>query len=272
MAHAFAPDATLDIILVPASATSSAANVATAITKHAAKAQPCTSRCSRPASAAVTSLHPRRGSRDARGAATSLRSSHRAGRAGELLVALHGARRCRSTCPLRPAGARGRGTLLDTTPPAPTSRDGLNDNTKGSGGGYSSLFPRPSYQDSPARARATRASPMCPPTPTPTAPWRSSTATATPGHRHQLPASLWAGVIALADQKPPAPRLVNPAIYRIAAAPPTTGLPRRGHRRQLGRDRPGLTAQPDRSTRDRLGSPDAQYLVPLLAHAARSGA
>jgi subtilase family serine protease len=58
MAHAFAPGATLDIILVPASATSSAANVATAITRQSAKAQPCTSRCSRPASAAVSTPSP----------------------------------------------------------------------------------------------------------------------------------------------------------------------------------------------------------------------
>ena len=47
-----------------------------------------------------------------------------------------------------------------------------NQDTDGSGGGYSRLFGRPSYQDGVPGRRASAASPTWPPTPTPRPPWR----------------------------------------------------------------------------------------------------
>ena len=119
------------------------------------------------------------------------------------------------------------GTLLDTTPAgAYLGEMAWNDNTEASGGGYSSLFPRPSYQDGLARARATRGVPDVSANADPygamaieygNGELRGDTGTSSS-------ASLWAGVIALADQE--AGRhlgFVNPAIYPSAAAPPATG-------------------------------------------------
>ena len=164
MAHAFAPDATLDIILVPASATSSAANVATAITKAV--------RESAALHVAVLSTSLSGGEHAfTRGEVAAMhaalqqaRDQHVTviGRSGDNgAIASHGGASVQVNLPASDPLVLGvGGTLLDTTPAgAYLGEMAWNDNTKGSGGGYSSLFPRPSYQDGPARARATRGVP-----------------------------------------------------------------------------------------------------------------
>jgi subtilase family serine protease len=148
-----------------------------------------------------------------------------------------------------------------------------------SGGGYSSLFPRPAYQDGLARARATRGVPDV------AANADSNTGMAVlqaGGGLHSsrgtsVSAPLWAGVIALADQQAGQHLgFVNPAIYAIADGPAyhqafhdvTAGdnsVP--WHGRVIN----GYHAGPGWDPVTGWGSPDAQYLVPLLARTARSG-
>jgi len=145
-----------------------------------------------------------------------------------------------------------------------------------SGGGFSRLFARPSYQDGIPGIGATRGVPDV------AADANGHTGMAiviSSGSRYQLrnsggtsaSAPIWAGLMALADQD--AGRhlgFVNPALYRIAASPAyhqafhdiTTGdntvqFPPRtitGYRAAAGWD--PVTG---------LGSPDAQVLIPLLA-------
>jgi subtilase family serine protease len=169
------------------------------------------------------------------------------------------------------------GTLLDTTPAgAYLGEMAWNDNTEASGGGYSTLFPRPAYQH--GLTRATRGVPDVSANADPYGPMaieygngelRGDTGTSSS-------ASLWAGVIALADQQ--AGRhlgFVNPALYAI-------GRSRAYHHAfhdVITGDNPvvtpagvftGYNAAPGWDPVTGWGSPDAQYLVPLLAHTARS--
>ena len=149
-----------------------------------------------------------------------------------------------------------------------------------SGGGYSSLFPRPAYQDGLARARATRG--------VPDVAANADTATGMAvlqgnGGLHSsrgtsASAPLWAGVIALADQEAGQHLgFVNPAIYAIARSPAyhqafhdvTAGD---NSVQWQGSVITGYHAGPGWDPVTGWGSPDAQYLVPLLARAARSGA
>ena len=155
-----------------------------------------------------------------------------------------------------------------------------NGGTDASGGGYSSLFPRPTYQDGVARAGATRGVPDV------AANADSATAMALEYSDGELrPATgtsastpLWAGVIALADQQAGQHLgFVNPAIYAIARGP---AYHRAFHDVVTGDNSVlwptgvfiGYNAGPGWDPVTGWGSPDAQYLVPLLAHAARSGA
>jgi subtilase family serine protease len=89
---------------------------------------------------------------------------------------------------------------------------------------------------------------------------------------------LWAGVIALADQEAGQPLgYVNPALYAIARSPADHQA---FHDVTTGDNSilwptgvfTGYTAGPGWDPVTGLGSPDAQYLVPLLAHTARSRA
>jgi subtilase family serine protease len=91
-------------------------------------------------------------------------------------------------------------------------------------------------------------------------------------------APLWAGVIALADQQAGQHLgFVNPAIYRIARGP---GYHRAFHDVVAGDNSvmwptgviTGYTAGGGWDPVTGWGSPDAQYLVPLLARAAHAGA
>ena len=148
------------------------------------------------------------------------------------------------------------GTTLDAVNPAGTYLGEMawNDNTSASGGGYSSLFARPSYQDGLARAGATRGVPDVVANNDPASAMALVFGDGTLGPASDANAAtpLWAGVIALADQQSGRPLgFINPAIYQIARGPAY-----------------------DQAFHDVVtgwGSPDALYLVPLLAHAARSG-
>ncbi|MBV9448837.1 MAG: S53 family peptidase [Streptosporangiaceae bacterium] len=193
------------------------------------------------------------------------------------------------------------GTVLDVSPAgAYLGEMAWNDNTEASGGGYSGLFPRPSYQGGLARARATRGAGLA---------WASgrgaglawasgrgvpdvaanadpSTAMALeyddgelrPNQGTSASGPLWAGVITLADQEAGHPLgFVNPAIYAIARGP---AYHRAFHDVITGDNSvlwptgvfTGYTAGPGWDPVTGWGSPDAQYLVPLLAQAAGPGA
>ena len=166
------------------------------------------------------------------------------------------------------------GTILDATPAGRYLGEmAWNDNTDASGGGYSTLWARPSYQDGLTRARATRGVPDVSANADP------DTAMATVDSSGQLSpdsgtsssAPLWAGVIALADQEAGL-RLgfVNPALYAIARS---WAYHRAFHDVVTGDNSilwptgvyVGYTAGPGWDPVTGLGSPDAQYLVPLLA-------
>jgi subtilase family serine protease len=155
-----------------------------------------------------------------------------------------------------------------------------NTGDEASGGGYSTLFPRPAYQDGLARARATRG--------VPDVAANADTATGMAvlqgdGGLHSsrgtsASAPLWAGVIALADQEAGQHLgFINPAIYAIARSPAyhqafhdviTGDNSVQWH----GSVITGYHAGPGWDPVTGWGSPDAQYLVPLLARTARSGA
>jgi subtilase family serine protease len=169
------------------------------------------------------------------------------------------------------------GTILDAARPGGTYLGEMawNGGSDGSAGGYSSLFAQPSYQDGVTRDSKRGV-------PDVAASADSATAMALEYSDHELRAAtgtsastpLWAGVIALADQS--AHRhlgFVNPAIYAIA---------RRYHdafHDVVTGDNSvmwstgivvGYNARPGWDPVTGWGSPNAQRLVPLLAHAARA--
>jgi subtilase family serine protease len=172
------------------------------------------------------------------------------------------------------------GTTLDAASPAGTYRGEMawNAATEASGGGYSTLFTRPAYQDGLARIGATRGVPDV------AANADSSTAMALafsdtgllPAGGTSAATPLWAAVIALADQQ--AGRhlgFVTPAIYAIGRGP---AYHQAFHDVVTGDNSvlwptgvfTGYTAGPGWDPVTGWGSPNAEYLVPLLAHAARS--
>jgi subtilase family serine protease len=171
------------------------------------------------------------------------------------------------------------GTTLDAASPVGSYLGEMAWNTdiEASGGGYSSLFPRPSYQDGLARSGATRGVPDV------AANADSATAMAivfsdgTLGTAADANAAtpLWAGVIALADQQA-GQRLgfVNPAIYAIARGP---AYHQAFHDVVTGDNSVlwptgvivGYNAGPGWDPVTGWGSPNAQYLIPLLAQTTR---
>jgi subtilase family serine protease len=285
MVHAFAPGATLDIILVPADTTSSVANFAAAITStvresaalHAAvlltgldAGEYCLTR------GEVTALHA--ALEQARHQHVTVLSS--SGDNGAIPAHYCGGPTVQVNLPAADPLVLGvGGTLLNTTTAgAYLGEMAWNDNTRASGGGYSSLFPRPAYQNGLARARATRGVPDVSANADPYGPMavafgngelRGDTGTSSS-------VSLWAGVIALADQQ--AGRhlgFVNPALYAIARS----GAYHRAFHDVVTGDNSlvtpagvfaGYNAGPGWDPVTGWGSPDAQYLVPLLAHQAHS--
>jgi subtilase family serine protease len=174
----------------------------------------------------------------------------------------------------RATGAYTGETAWNTLPAPPSTGDG----SSASGGGFSHLFDRPSYQDGVPGAAASRGVPDV----AGDAAFNTGMAVVSigsTGHAIVLPATgtsaaapFWAGLIALADQL--AHRhlgFINPAIYRIArgplyhaafhdittgdntfAFPPTTIT--------------GYKARPGWDPVTGWGTPDARVLVPLLAH------
>ncbi len=149
-----------------------------------------------------------------------------------------------------------------------------------SAGGYSSLFPRPAYQDGVARIGRMRGVPDV------AADADASTAmTLTftggvlfPAQGTSAATPLWAAVIALADQDAGHHLgFVNPAIYAIARSP---AYHRAFHDVVTGDNSvfwptrlfTGYQAGPGWDPVTGWGSSDAQFLVPLLAHQAHPGA
>jgi subtilase family serine protease len=290
MVHAFAPGATLDIILAPATALSSPANLAAAITK--------TVRESAAMHVAVLSFSFSGGDHcfthgevaAMHAALEQARDQHvtvlgSSGDSGAIPAHYCGSASVQTSLPTSDPLVLGvGGTLLDTTPGgAYLGEMAWNDNTEGSGGGYSTLFPRPAYQHGLARARATRATRGVPDVSANADPYgqmavefsfgqiRGDTGTSSS-------APLWAGVIALADQEAGHPLgFVNPALYRIGRS---RAYHRAFHDVITGDNSvvtptavfTGYNAGPGWDPVTGLGSPDAQYLVPLLAHQASSGA
>jgi subtilase family serine protease len=280
--HAIAPGVTLDVVLVPANAITSAANFTAAVTGtiHAAIAQ--------------------------RAAVVSISGSH-----GEHLFTptqvarIHAALRQAADGHVTVVASSGdTGVISDNGPPVQVSlpaSDPLvlgaggtalgastitgayhgemawNVDTEASAGGYSSLFPRPVYQDGVARIGRMRGVPDV------AADADASTAMALtfaggvlyPAQGTSAATPLWAAVIALADQDAGHHLgFVNPAIYAIARGP---ACHRAFHDVTTGDNSvfwptrlfTGYTAGPGWDPVTGWGSPNAQYLVPLLAHPAR---
>jgi subtilase family serine protease len=284
MVHAIAPGASLVVVLVPADATSSLANVAAALTKviqegvalHAAVISISASvgeHFLTPAEVAAmhAALEQAREQH-----VTVLASSGDTG-----AISDQGPPRQVSLPAADPLVLGVGGTILDAARPSGTYLGEMAWNGGGdaSGGGYSSLFPRPSYQDGLARAGAARGVPDV------AANADSATAMAIEYSDGQLRAAtgtsastpLWAGMIALADQQAGQHLgFVNPALYAIARGPAHD----RAFRDVVTGDNSvlwptgvfiGYTAGPGWDPVTGWGSPDAQFLVPLLANTARSG-
>jgi subtilase family serine protease len=147
--------------------------------------------------------------------------------------------------------------------------------SRGSGGGFSRLFPRPSYQDQVPGTEATRGVPDVAADAGPA----GMAAIVNDGSQHttlfgttgtSASTPLWAALIALADQR--AGRdlgFVNPAIYRIGRSPAyhsafhdiTTG----NNTVTVGSTTvTGYSAGPGWDPATGWGTPDASVLVPLL--------
>jgi subtilase family serine protease len=277
--HAMAPGATLDAVLVPASATASAANFTAAVTGliRAAVAQ----------GAAVVSISGSKGEHFFTPAEVA--SIH---------VALQQAADRHITVV---ASSGDTGAISDDGPPTEVSlpaSDPLvlgvggtalnashqtgayhgemawNADTDASAGGYSFLFRRPSYQDGIPGIGATRGVPDV------AADADSSTAMAltftggvlVPAQGASASTPLWAAVMALADQEAGQHLgFVNPAIYRIAHS---RAYHSAFHDVVTGDNSVlwptgvfmGYEAGPGWDPVTGWGSPDAQFLVPLLAH------
>jgi subtilase family serine protease len=172
------------------------------------------------------------------------------------------------------------GTILGAASPGGAYHGEMawNGGTDASAGGYSSLYARPSYQDGVPRSGATRGVPDV----AASADHASGMALATSdgslrsavGTSGSTP--LWAGVMALADSAAGhSLGFVNPALYAIARGP---SYHRAFHDVVTGDNSvvwptgvfTGYDAGPGWDPVTGWGSPDARYLVPLLARAALS--
>jgi subtilase family serine protease len=285
MVHAIAPGATLEVVLVPQDATSSSAKFAAAATEviqasvalHAAV-------ISISASVGEHFLTPAEAAQ-MHAALEQARDHHvtvvaSSGDTGA--ISDDGPPRQVSLPASDPLVLGVGGTDLDAASPAGTYLGEMawNGGPDASGGGYSSLFPRPAYQDGVARARATRGVPDVAANADPATAMalEYSDGSLRPATGTSASTPLWAGVIALADSEAGQPLgLVNPAIYAIARSP---AYHQAFHDMITGDNSVlwptevivGYNAGPGWDPVTGWGSPDAQYLVPLLAHAASSGA
>ena len=285
MVHAFAPGASLDVVLVPHDAESSSANFAAAITRAIQEGVALHGAViSISASGGEHLFSPAEVAR-MRAALEQARDQHvtvvaSSGDTGA--ISDQGPPKQVSLPASDPLVLAVGGTILDATLATGAYHGEMawNEGTEASGGGYSSLFPRPAYQDGVARIGATRGVPDV------AANADSTTAMAldfggggglSPAQGTSAATPLWAGVIALADQQAGQHLgYVNPAIYHIARSP---AYHRAFHDVTTGDNSvlwptgvfTGYTAGPGWDPVTGWGSPNAQYLVPLLAHTARSG-
>jgi subtilase family serine protease len=282
MVHAIAPGASLDVVLVPASITASPANIAAAVTKVIQEGVAL--------HAAVISISISVGEHFLNRAEVAAMNAalEQARQQHVTVVASSGDFGAISSHPAGPPvqvsmpasdplvlGAGG--TILDASPVGTYLGEmAWNNNTEATGGGYSSLFPRPAYQDGLARARATRGVPDVAANADPSGAMalEYGNGELRPNQGTSASAPLWAGVIALADQQAGQHLgFVNPAIYAIARSP---AYHQAFHDVITGDNSvltpagvfTGYSAGPGWDPVTGWGSPDAQYLVPLLAHTA----
>jgi subtilase family serine protease len=279
--HAMAPGATLDVVLVPHTAVADAANFTAALTGviHVAITQ----------NAAVVSISGSKGEHLFTPAEVT-----------RIHAALHQAEHRHVTVV---ASSGDTGVISDNGPPVQVSlpaSDPLvlgaggtalnasyitgayhgemawNADTEASAGGYSSLFPRPSYQDGVPRIGRMRG--------VPDVADASTAMTLTfsggvlyPAQGTSAATPLWAALIALADQEAGHHLgFVNPAIYAIASSP---AYHRAFHDVVTGDNSVlwpagvyvGYNAAPGWDPVTGWGSPNAHIIVPLLAHSARQG-
>ena len=286
MVHAIAPGATLDVVLVPADATASAAGFTAAVTGvvRAAIAQ----------GAAVVSVSGSAGETFfTRAEVASIHAAlqQAAGRHVTVVASSGDTGAISDKGPPRqvslPAsdplvlGVGGTALSASFQTGAYQGEMAWNQDTDVSAGGYSSRFGRPAYQDGIAGIGAMRGVPDV------AANADSTTAMALtftggvliPAQGTSAATPLWAAVIALADQEAGRPLgFVNPAIYAIARGP---AYHRAFHDVVTGDNSVlwstgvfvGYEAGPGWDPVTGWGSPDAQVLVPLLARYAsgRSG-
>jgi len=285
MVHAIAPGATLDVVLLPQDTTSSSANFAAAAPKLV--------QASIALHAAVISISGSDGEHfltraevaQMNAALEQARNYHVTvvAASGDIGAIADDGPPVQVSLPASdPLVLAVGGTILDAASPGGTYLGEMawNGGTDASGGGYSSLFARPSYQDGVARIGATRGVPDV------AANADSATAMAIEYSDGEVRAAtgtsastpLWAGVIALADQQAGQHLgFVNPAIYAIARGP---AYHQAFHDVVTGDNSVlwptgvfvGYSAGPGWDPVTGWGSPNAQYLVPLLARTARSGA
>jgi Subtilase family len=282
--HAIAPGATLDVVLVPHTAITSAANFTTAVTVvvRAGIAQ----------GASVISISASHGEyvftpaevarihtalEQARSHHVTVAASSGDGGA----VSDQGLPKQVSLPASDPLVLAVGGTTLGASYQTGAYQGEMawNSYTDGTGGGYSHLFPRPSYQDGIPRVGATRGVPDV----AADANDLSGMALAfsdggiVPARGTSAATPLWAAVIALADQEAGQHLgFVNPALYRIARG---YAYHRAFHDVVTGdnsvmlpsRMVVGYQAGPGWDPVTGWGSPNAQVLVPLLAHNARRG-
>jgi subtilase family serine protease len=282
--HAMAPGATLEVVLVPQQATSSTASFAAALAKVI--------QAGAAGHAAAVSISASEGEHFlTRAEIAELNTAIEQARAAHVTVVAasgdngaisdDGPPRQVSMPASDPLVLGVGGTELDLAEPAGTYQGEMawNGGDDGSGGGYSFLFPRPAYQDGVTRAAGRGVPDVSADADEQTGmalDYGNDTIRAAAGTSGSTP--LWAGVIALADQEAGHHLgFVNPAIYAITCGPSYHRAFNdvvTGDNSVLGPDGVvvGYNAGPGWDPVTGWGSPDAQYLVPLLAHAASSGA
>jgi subtilase family serine protease len=285
MVHAIAPGAVLDVVLMPHDAASSIAGIAAATTKAIQAGAAMHAAVISISGSGGEHLLTRAEVAQLNAALEQAREQHvtvvaASGDTGALSD--QGPPRQVSLPASDPLVLAAGGTALDATwaTGAYHGEMAWNEGTEASGGGYSSLFPRPAYQDGVLRIRRMRGVPDV------AADADSSTAMALtfsggglyPAQGTSAATPLWAAVIALADQDAGQHLgFVNPAIYAIARSP---AYHRAFHDVVTGDNSvlwpagvfTGYQAGPGWDPVTGWGSPNAQHLVPLLAHAASSGA
>jgi subtilase family serine protease len=281
--HAIAPDATLDVVLAPSNAQASPANFAAALTnvmrvgiaQHASVISISASGgeyfLTRAAVAGMNAVLEQARARHV----TVVASSGDGGAISDL-----GPPRQVSLPASDPLvlGVGGTSLNADSRTGAYDGEMAWNELTDATGGGFSHLFPRPSYQDGIPGIAATRGVPDV----AANADSRTAMAMDFTGnvfeaaHGTSAATPLWAAVIALADQEAGHHLgFVNAAIYQIARSP---AYHRAFHDVITGNNSVmvpkgggivvGYQAAPGWDPVTGWGSPDAQVLVPLLARSA----